>query len=332
MNIQQNVSLKSYNTLNLTSTAQYFCQINDLQTLNQVLNWQQTQGLANPFILGGGSNIVLPEYLPGLTLFMAIEGIELSKKTQDHSYLKVMAGNNWHDFVMQSSHYGYGLENLALIPGTVGASPVQNIGAYGVEVGNLIESVEAIDLTTRQAVVLNQSDCQFTYRNSVFKQKSYIITAVNFKLNLNWQVNLNYKELQLYCNEASLVEDVQKAIIQIRQKKLPNPKQQANVGSFFKNPIVTETTWQSLLDENPNLSYFNLNGITDKKISAAWLIEQSGLKGYEQNGVGMSAQHSLVLINYTAKTQSHILEFAEHVQQAVKHKFNLMLEIEPIIL
>ena len=292
-------------------------------------------------VLGGGSNVLLRGDLEGTTLLMRIKGIEVLEEVADsHVVVRVGAGENWHGFVMHCVHNGYqGIENLALIPGTVGASPIQNIGAYGVEVESVIERVECIDFEGN-AISLTREECLFGYRDSVFKQSlsgRVIITRVVFRLSLSkrYAIKTQYgdvlTELEAMQRENPDVQDVAEAVSRIRRRKLPDWRDLGNAGSFFKNPIVPLEVGERLLSDNPVMPNWTANteeGEPGMKLSAAWLIEQAGLKGFRLGAAGVYAKHALVLVNHGGATGGEVWAVAQHVMAEVEAKFGLRLTPE----
>ena len=328
-------SLSCFNTLRLTSTAQWFARVESLTDLQNLLQWARARNL--PVLpLGEGSNVVLQAHLPGLVLKVAIKGILLQRDDGGQVRLRVAAGENWHEFVAWCTEQGcYGLENLALIPGSVGAAPVQNIGAYGVEVADWIVGVEAIDAHTSEVVYLTAQECQFSYRWSVFKDKqgrSLIITAVDFQLNRNAPVEASYPTLTaaLTAKDPSH-QDVFNAVIKVRSDRLPNPAKTANVGSFFKNPLVAKNVAKKLHLQFPQLPQYETDSAL-VKLSAGWMIEDLGWRGKARDGVAVSEAHSLVLVNRTATSSVAVLGLAAEIQQSVLKKFGVELVLEPEIL
>ena len=288
-------------------------------------------------ILGGGSNVILPETLLGATLLINIPGQEIISTDEEATYIAVGGGVNWHEFVAWTLENNLpGLENLALIPGTVGAAPIQNIGAYGVEIANYIDHIEAFDTQTLQFVTLSNADCQFAYRDSVFKHQAarYIVTQVIFRIPQAWQPNIAYADLaNAFATQTTppSSEDIFLAVCKIRLAKLPNPQKIGNAGSFFQNPIVSEQQYETLSKEFPQLvSYPDRKG--NKKLAAGWLIDQCGFKGQRMGNVGVYEKQALVLVNHGGATAKDILALAQSIQDAVQHKFGVMLLIEPNIL
>ncbi|MFY8352894.1 UDP-N-acetylmuramate dehydrogenase [Pseudoalteromonas sp. SSM20] len=316
------ISLLQHHTFALPAFATSLIRIEQLNELNQV-DWHI------PFIiLGEGSNTVFVDDFQGQIIQIANKGISVNET--DASYIiEASAGENWHSFVSFCVKQGmYGLENLALIPGTVGAAPVQNIGAYGVEVKDVITKVSGFNIVTGEHQVLTNEECEFAYRDSIFKHAllgKFIITSVEFELQKEWQANLSYGPLQFL--QAPTAQQVMDEVIAIRSSKLPDPKLQPNSGSFFKNPIVSNGLAQSLLEKYPSMpSYF----VSDKqiKLAAGWLIEQANLKGYKIGGVEVSEKQALVLINSDGAVNKDLLAMITHIQKAVLAKFGVALEHE----
>jgi UDP-N-acetylmuramate dehydrogenase len=287
--------------------------------------------------LGGGSNVILPESLPGVTLLISILGQEIIRSNKENSWLSVGAGVNWHEFVSWTLENNLlGFENLALIPGTVGAAPIQNIGAYGVEIGEYIDSIEAFDSVAHAFVNIPQKACQFAYRDSYFKQNPnrFIVTKVVLKIPKAWQARLHYADLAKQfaeSNSSPTAKQIFDAVCTIRSNKLPDPKIIGNAGSFFQNPIVSTEQYEQLSKQFPNLvSYPDSNG--KRKLAAGWLIDQCGFKGKRVGPVGVYEKQALVLVNHGGGTSTDILNLAKSIQEEVLGKFGVRLEIEPNIL
>ena len=331
-----NMGLKHRNSFGLDSTAELAYEINSVDQLPAVM-----QDIADKRLswraLGGGSNVILPKSLPGATLLINILGQELIKSDDANSWLEVGAGVNWHELVSWTlDHNLPGLENLALIPGTVGAAPIQNIGAYGVEIGEYIESIEAFDTAADAFVTLPQEACQFAYRDSFFKKNPnrFIVTKVVFKIPKSWRPRLQYADLAKQFsdpNSAPSPKQIFDAVCAIRSKKLPDPKVIGNAGSFFQNPIIDNPQFEQLVQQFPNLvSYPDADG--KRKLAAGWLIDQCGFKGKRTGPVGVYENQALVLINHGGGTSSDILSLAKSIQDQVQAKFGVQLQIEPNIL
>jgi UDP-N-acetylmuramate dehydrogenase len=288
-------------------------------------------------VLGGGSNVVLPPRLPGVTLLMDIAGQAITHQDESGAVISVGAGVNWHDFVIWTlDHSLPGLENLALIPGTVGAAPIQNIGAYGVEVGEYIQSIEAFDCESKALVTIVASDCAFTYRNSIFKAhpNRYIITRVHFYLPAAWSPRLRYADLAAaFANDHEpTAEEVMVAVCKIRNRKLPDPKLIGNAGSFFQNPIVEKAQYLLLLEQFPELvSYAEGNEHEGRrKLAAGWMIDRCGFKGLRAGAVGVYQHQALVLVNHGGGNADSVLALAKTIQDKVQDTFGVTLSIEPI--
>lgn len=338
--LQQDVSLQSLNSFGINAQAHRFLRIEKLSQLQTV--WSQTQADAElaslpRFVLGGGSNVILSDYLPHLVLHMAIMGRELSGETEDYFIVRAGAGENWHAFVQWTLAQGYGgLENLSLIPGTVGASPIQNIGAYGVEMQDCFHNLTAFDFVTGELKTFQKQDCAFGYRDSLFKsgeQDRYVIIDVSFALPKKWQPRLAYGDVAKYLQDRDILtpspQDVSAAIIVIRQSKLPDPAVIGNAGSFFKNPIVSAELRNHLMQQHPHcVSYPQING--DFKLAAGWLIEQCGWKGRRRNAVGVYEKQALVLVNLGGATGADVRALAQEIQADVFKKFGVGLEVEPV--
>ncbi|MEH6469253.1 MAG: UDP-N-acetylmuramate dehydrogenase [Porticoccus sp.] len=334
LKIEQQVSLLHKNTLALPSFAENFCRVSTESELCEVLAWSR-QHRSPVTILGGGSNVVLARDLGGLVVQMGISGIELISEEQDQRVVRVGAGENWHQLVLSTIEQGwFGLENLSLIPGLAGAAPIQNIGAYGVELSQRFLSLEAIHLETGEQVVMDASECQFGYRDSVFKHSGrdqYAITAITLALSSRKNLCLDYPALQKALDgidESELTpKRVSDAVCGVRRTKLPSPEDIPNVGSFFKNPVISKEQAERLRQQYPQLvSYHQVDG--REKLAAGWLVEQAGWKGFKQHGVGVHHQQSLVLVN-SGGTGADLLSLASDIQASVADKFGISLEIEP---
>ena len=331
-----NLGLKHRNSFGLNSTAELAYEITHADQLPVLIKELGDKKLLWR-ALGGGSNVVLPESLPGATLLINILGHEILKADDNNSWISVGAGVNWHDFVSWTLENNLpGFENLALIPGTVGAAPIQNIGAYGVEIGEYIDNIEAFDSAIHAFVTLPQVACQFAYRDSYFKQNPnrFIVTKVVFKIPRAWQARLQYADLAKQftaSNTNPSAKQIFDAVCTIRSNKLPDPKVIGNAGSFFQNPIVSTKQYEQLSEQFPNLvSYPDSNG--KRKLAAGWLIDQCGFKGKRIGPVGVYEKQALVLVNLGGGTSTDILNLAKNIQEEVLGKFGVQLEIEPNIL
>jgi len=332
LRLQPQFDLTAFNTLGLRSFAESYIAITEPEQIPRLFSYAAEQNL--PVLwLGGGSNLVLAESVPGIVAQLKLQGVELLESTDQSALLRVGAGEVWHPFVRWTLEQGYyGLENLALIPGSVGASPVQNIGAYGVEVCELIECVDAYDSQAQQWVNLTVEDCLFGYRDSLFKRNPgrFVISSVTFRLSRKYHPKLNYAPLAQRCGEESEVDAlaVFDAVCEIRSAKLPDPATLGNAGSFFKNPVVTQAQFEELLAEYPAIP--NYPADSGRKLAAGWLIEQAGLKGYTDGSVGVHKLQALVLVNYGGASKADIQRLSTLVLERVQQKFGIALEQEPI--
>ena len=288
---------------------------------------------ANINVLGGGSNLILNRYLPGMTIHMGLKGRELLGESADDVVIRLQAGEEWHETVLWANAEGYfGLENLALIPGSVGAAPVQNIGAYGVEIAQMIECVHVVDVRSGDIRALTADECCFSYRDSLFKTsegKHLIIWAVDLRLSKRPVVNTSYPALrEAVPHHTATPFDVLTAVIAVRQSKLPDPSVEANVGSFFKNPIVDRVTAEHLKGDYPDMPQYPVDANT-VKLSAAWMIDQLGWRGVEEFGVSVSEKHALVVINRSARYASEVIEFTDKITSSVSEKYSVSLDREP---
>lgn len=332
MHVQQQVQLKHLNTLNLNAIASYYIEINDSNDVVDALAFAEQKAL-NVLVLSGGSNVLLPQHIHALVLHLNIQGIDVIDEDERNVTVQVGAGQVWHDFVLHSTKQNwFGLQNLALIPGLVGASPVQNIGAYGVEAGEFIESVQVYDRELKQFSSIVAADCHFSYRHSIFKDhpNRYIIVAVTFKLLKQPDLKLNYGDLKQAVGDVLTAENLQNQVIHIRQSKLPDPKEFPNVGSFFKNPIVTQSDFDKIAQQFPNIPHY-LQPNSNVKVAAGWLIDQTGWKGKQLGSVGMFHKQALVLVNYADATLNDVRNTYQAVQSDVKQKFSIRLEPEPVL-
>jgi len=331
--IQHNISLKTYNTFGIEALARHFVEITSVQDLREVL---QKENYPNKLVLSGGSNVLITNDLDALVIHINIKGITILSEDEHSVNLKVMAGENWHDFVIWTINHDFGgLENLSLIPGNVGTSPIQNIGAYGVELKDCFESCEAMDVTTQQLITFSKSDCQFGYRDSIFKNTGkgkYIITSVNLKLKKPpHKPNTSYGAIESELKEKKIdrptIKDVSDAVITIRQKKLPDPHKLGNSGSFFKNPVITKDKFTTFLNNNPEAPFYQISE-SSYKIPAAWLIEQCGFKGKRFGDAGVHKNQALVLVNYGAASGQELLQLANKIQGAVLQRFSIVIKPE----
>lgn len=334
--IQHNVSLKSFNTFGIDVNAQSFI---DITTENDIIELLADDITKAPFlILGGGSNVLFTKAFPGLVIKLSIPGIT-SEMVGDHIEVTAGAGVVWHDLVMFCVDNGFaGMENLSLIPGTVGASPVQNIGAYGVELKDVFQSCTAFEISSGVKKTFNYDDCAFGYRDSVFKQElkgKYIISSVVFRLTAQPKLNTQYgaiqEELQSRNIDHPTIKDISDVVSSIRVGKLPDPSTIGNAGSFFKNPVVTAEEFAIVHAQFPEVVHYSLaNGM--EKLAAGWLIEQCGFKGVTVGNTGTWKYQALVLVNHGNATGTEVYSFSEQIINAVDAKFGVLLEREVNIL
>lgn len=332
MVMQHNISLKDYNTFGIEARAEHFRLAASIEDILELLEDRSVKP-HKLFILGGGSNILLTQNVTGIVIKNEIPGIEVVAEDDDHIYVRAGAGINWHSFVLYCLENNYaGVENLALIPGSVGASPMQNIGAYGVELKDVFHSLEAIHIEDKQVCTFNKEQCKFGYRDSVFKQEhknQFIIASVTFVLSKHPIFHTAYgtlhQELDMANAELS-IQAIAEAVMRIRRSKLPDPKVIGNAGSFFKNPTIREEHFKDLQKLFPELNgHRSGNGY---KLAAAWLIEQCGWKGYRKGDAGCHAKQALVLVNYDNASGGEILDLSNSIIESVDKKFNIKLERE----
>lgn len=331
MSIQQDISLKRYNTFGLEAKANYFLSINELADYQPSI----LSDYEDVLLIGGGSNILLANDFRGLVLKVNITGKELLEENETEVILKIGAGENWHQLVLWTlENNWYGLENLSLIPGTVGAAPIQNIGAYGVELSDVLEKVEGVFLADASPFSLNAQECQLGYRNSIFKNEwkgKVLISSVYLKLSKTFSPNISYGAIAKVLEEKGVAtasaKAVSNAVIHIRQSKLPDPEELGNAGSFFKNPIISSEQFESLQQQFPVVPNYPA-GETQVKIPAGWLIEQAGWKGKRIGEVGSHAKQALVLVNYGNATGQEVYALSEKIITSVHAKFGIALERE----
>ena len=323
--IKKSFSLKENNLLKIDSTAKFFIEIFDLEDLKNIQNFTSTKKI-NFCILGEGSNVVLPNLLNKFVIKISFNEISI-----EDNLITVGAGKNWDDFVLWSLENGYcGLENLSGIPGSIGAAPIQNIGAYGNEVSDFIDEVICFDMESNSFVSFTNNDCKFSYRKSIFQDKdSLIVVKVKFKLTKDFQPNLEYEDLNFLKAKEISPFIIRKHILKIRKAKISNPQEHPNVGSFFKNPIISLDELEKIKQILPKIKFYSYFD-NKVKISAAFLIESLNLKGFALNNARVSEKHSLVLENKSEKSED-ILNLASHIQASVLENYNINLELEPQI-
>lgn len=327
----KNVDLAPYNTLGIAAQARYFSAVKSEEELKRILRHPKTDDL-KIMVLGGGSNVLFTEDFDGLVLHIEIEGREVIRENDEYIWLKIGAGENWHQTVRYCVEKGWGgIENLSLIPGTVGAAPIQNIGAYGVELEEVFEWLKAIDIEGREVRRYQKEDCEFGYRDSIFKGELkgvVIVTTVVLKLSKNPELNTSYGAIQTEIKSRGIsnptIRDISDIVIDIRNSKLPSPDSLGNAGSFFKNPVVDDEVYQQIKQEYPQAPGYNMgNGKT--KVPAGWLIEETGWKGKVVGNTGTYKQQALVIVNHGGATGREILSLANKIMQSVKEKFRISL-------
>ncbi len=337
MEVAEHKSLKEYNTFGIDVSARYFVSVKSIDELKQALKNRPCKDF---LILGGGSNMLLTAHINALVIHLDLKGIEKIEETKEHVIIKVMAGENWHAFVQYCIENNYGgLENLSLIPGNVGTAPIQNIGAYGVELKDSFVKCGTLNVETLEEKDFFKEECNFDYRNSIFKSTAkgkYIITSVTFRLTKENHIkNTDYGDIQKILREKNIsdpsIEDISEAVIAIRQSKLPDPKTLPNSGSFFKNPILGTEAFQQFRKDFPQAPFYEVSP-TQFKIPAGWLIEHCGFKGKRFGNAGVHKNQALVLVNHGHATGREIWELAQEIQKQVKEKTGIFIEPEVNIL
>lgn len=332
MIVKKNISLKPYNTFGIEVFADEFIEIQELSELQKFVEKNK-----NFFILGGGSNVLFTKNINKPVLKIQTKGKTVTEKSDNYfAYVQAEAGESWHEFVLWCIDNGYGgLENLSLIPGNVGTAPMQNIGAYGIELKDVFDSLEALHIPTNQIKSFSKTECNFGYRESFFKndgKNEYIILKVTFKLTkINHHIKTDYGAIKEELNKKGIknpgIKEVSEAVIAIRQSKLPDPKDIGNSGSFFKNPVISKKLYDKLQSKNKNIPSYVVSE-NEMKIPAGWLIEQCGFKGKRFGNTGVHEKQALVLVNYGKATGKEVLELAKRIQTQVKKTFEIDLEIE----
>lgn len=328
-----NKSLKPYNTFGIDVIAKKFISVETVEEIKTILKRTYAAEL---FILGGGSNMLLTQDIEKTVVHINLKGKRLIKETKAAVFVEAMAGENWHQFVLWCIENGYGgLENLSLIPGNVGTAPIQNIGAYGVELKDTFYSCKALNIQTLQEKEFTLEECEFGYRDSIFKSGAkdrFIIASVSFKLTKeNHQLNISYGAIAAYLKEAGVknpsLKDISNAVIKIRQSKLPDPQVLGNSGSFFKNPVISKEKFLKLQESYPEIPHYELSE-GEVKIPAGWLIDKAGLKGFRKGDAGVHKEQALVLVNYGNASGMEILNLAKEIQAKIRSKFNIDLKAE----
>ena len=338
LDIQPQYSLRALNTFGIDAAAAHFLKVTDAAQLHALYREPSLRAMPR-LILGGGSNLLLTKDFSGLVLHIATQGIAITGEDEQQVFVTAQAGENWHAFVQWTLAQGLpGLENLSLIPGSVGASPIQNIGAYGSEVADFFHSLTAFDMMSGELLHLSKADCAFAYRDSIFKhalRDRAIILEVRFALPKSWQPNLRYAELAAELASRGIAnpsaQEIADAVIAIRTRKLPDPAKVGNAGSFFKNPVVSAEQRNSLLAQHPALvSYPQADG--SYKLAAGWLIDQCGWKGKSMGAAGVHENQALVLVNRGGATGDDVLRLSNKIREEVQAKYGVILEPEPVIL
>lgn len=333
MQIQDNFSLKNHNTFGIEAKAKQFVAVHSVDELKEVLHQKSED---KKFILGGGSNMLLTQDIDALVIHVDLKGKKIIKKDENSVWVESMAGESWHEFVLWTIGQDFGgLENMSLIPGNVGTTPVQNIGAYGTEIKDTFVSCDAMNIANQEIKTFTKDECNFGYRESIFKhgaKDKYVITSVVFKLTKhNHKINTSYgditKELENKNIQIPTLIDVSNAVIAIRQSKLPDPKVLGNSGSFFKNPVISREQFLKVQEQFPDIKFFEVSP-SEVKVPAGWLIENVGLKGYRKDDAGVHKNQALVIVNYGNATGKELLELSKFVQKTVFDKYGIAIEAE----
>lgn len=333
MDIQNNFSLKNYNTFGIEAKARQFVAVHTTEEIKTLLKQQPHD---KKFILGGGSNMLLTKDVDALVIHVDLKGKKIIQENDDFVWVESQAGENWHEFVLWTIDQNFGgLENMSLIPGNVGTTPIQNIGAYGTEMKDTFVSCEAIEITTLENKIFSNDDCRFGYRESIFKNEAkdqFIITSVVFKLTKHsHKINTSYGDITSELAKKNIatptLKDVSNAVIAIRQSKLPDPKELGNSGSFFKNPILLKTDFKKIHQLFPEMKYYEVSE-TEVKVPAGWLIEQAGFKGKRFGDAGIHKNQALVLVNYGHATGQEILNVSKNIQETIFRTFGIHIEAE----
>lgn len=333
MQIQHNFSLKKHNTFGIEVKAKQFVAVHSVDELKTILENHQDD---KKFILGGGSNMLLTKDIDALVIHIDLKGKKIIKEDENYVWIESQAGENWHEFVLWTIDQNFGgLENMSLIPGNVGTTPVQNIGAYGAEIKDTFISCDAMEVATQKMKTFTKEECKFGYRESIFKNEvknQFIITSVVFKLTKNnHKISVDYGDIKAELAKNNIenptIKDVSNAVITIRNSKLPNPKELGNSGSFFKNPVISKEQFLKVQSQFPDVKYFEVSA-TEVKVPAGWLIEHAGLKGYRKDDAGVHKNQALVIVNYGNATGKELLELSKFVQKTVFDKYGIAIEAE----
>ncbi len=330
MKILENLSLKKYNTFGIEASARFFCGITSIEELKKAL---RLTGYPKKIVLGGGSNMLITKNIDALVLYVNIKGIQIEKEDEDTVIIKVMAGENWHHMVLWTIENGFGgLENLSLIPGNTGTAPIQNIGAYGVELKDVFDSCQAMEISTQEIKKFTGEECKFGYRDSYFKNEGagkYIIVSVTLRLTKrNHKKNTSYGTIEAALEKNNIInptiKDISDAVVAIRKSKLPDPSKIGNSGSFFKNPLINKMVFHELLKNHPGIPFYKVSE-NEYKIPAGWLIEQCGYKGKRFGDAGVHEHQALVLVNHGKATGQEILDLATRIMEDVYRTFNIAI-------
>ena len=333
MQIHTNFSLKNYNTFGIEAKAKEFVSVHSSDELIEILQQHPT---SKKFILGGGSNMLLTQDVDALVIHLDLKGKKIIDENDDFVWVESQAGENWHEFVLWTIDQNFGgLENLSLIPGNVGTTPIQNIGAYGVEIKDTFVLCEAIHIETQELLVFTNEKCKFGYRESIFKNEikdEFVITSVVFKLTKrNHKLNTSYGAIEAELEKQHIknpsLKDVSNAVIAIRQSKLPDPKELGNSGSFFKNPVILKSDFEKIQQKFPDMPHYVVSE-TEVKVPAGWLIEQAGFKGKRFGDAGIHKHQALVLVNYGNATGQEILEVSKNIQKTIFETYGIAIEAE----
>src|SRR5690554_4912298 len=330
--LQENINITPFTTFGVEVISRYFATFSSIEELRKLLAEVKDQQL---LVLGGGSNMLFRKDYEGITIKNEITGISVIEENEESVLLKVGAGEVWHNFVLYSIEHNLGgIENLSLIPGSVGASPMQNIGAYGVEIKDVFEALEALEIETGKLHTFFHEDCQFGYRESVFKKElkdQYIITSVSYRLSKNPNLNTSYGAIEEELKSRNIthptIKDVSDAVIAIRQSKLPDPKEIGNAGSFFKNPVISQSEYEALQRQYENIPSYQVDE-NHVKVPAGWLIDQSGWKGKTFGNYGVHKKQALVLVNYDDAKGKDIVALSDQIIADIKERYNIVLERE----
>ena len=333
MQIQYNFSLKKHNTFGIDAKAKEFVAVHSVADLKEVLRENSNK---KKFVLGGGSNMLLTQDIDALVIHVDLKGKKVIREDDDSVWIEGQAGENWHEFVLWNIENDFGgLENMSLIPGNVGTTPVQNIGAYGAEIKDTFVSCDAMNIETQEMKTFTKEECNFGYRESVFKHEvkdQYIITSVVFKLTKhNHKINISYGDIMKELEKQKVIEasirDVSNAVVAIRKSKLPDPKELGNSGSFFKNPIITREHFEKVHAQFPHMKYYEISP-TEVKVPAGWLIEEAGFKGMRVGDAGVHKNQALVLVNYGNATGQEIVNLSKKIQKTIFEKYTIAIEAE----